>query len=139
MASFECIGLISQIVYRNDNVFLYLDEFHKGYKKSDGTKIDDKYITYKVIYKPYFKKYFANHFAKGMLVKVKGEVFPYVIEHGKVLDSGMSIIGDTCNMYSYPRASVKQEMRMIKDSQEMSDELPDIDNFNAPDFAYSKS
>lgn len=133
MASFECIGFISQIVYRPDSVFLILDEYHKGYKKKDGTIIDDKYVTFKVIYKPYFKKFISEHFSKGMLVKVKGEVFPYSIEHGEIKE-GISCIGETCNLYSYPRASVKQERRMIVESQRHSDELPDLEEYNKPDF-----
>lgn len=133
MASFECIGFINQIKYLPDSVLLFLDEYKKGYRKSDGTVVDDKYISYKIIYKPYFKKYISSHFSNGMLVKVKGEVFPYAIEHGKTVD-GISIIGETCNLYSYPRSSVKQELRMIKESQENSADVPDLDGFNEPDF-----
>lgn len=133
MASFECVGFISQIVYRPESVFLMIDEYHKGYRKSDGTSVDDKYVTFKIIYKPYFKKYLSTHFSRGMLVKVKGEVFPYAIEHDKVVD-GISIIGETCNLYSYPRASVKQEMKIIKESQENSSETPNLEAFNQPDF-----
>lgn len=133
MASFECIGFISQVVYRPDSVFLILDEYHKGYKKSDGTRVDDKYVTFKIIYKPYFKKYFSEHFSQGMLVKVKGEVLPYAIVHDRRVD-GISIIGETCNLYSYPKAFAKQEMKMIKESQENSTDTPNLQEFNAPDF-----
>lgn len=133
MASFETIGFINTIKYLQDSVILVLDEFHKGYKKKDGTYVDDKYVTFSVIFKGYFKKYFANHFNKGMLVQVKGQVLPYAIEHGKIVD-GISIIGQTCDLFSYPRLSAKQEARMIKESQETSTELPDLDAFNAPDF-----
>lgn len=133
MASFECIGFISQIVYRPDSVFLILDEYHKGYKKNDGTIIDDKYVTFKVIYKPYFKKFISEHFSKGMLVKVKGEVFPYAIEHGEIKE-GISCIGETCNLYSYPRASRLQEIKLIKESQENSTERPNLEEYNKPYF-----
>lgn len=133
MASFESVGFISNIVYRPDSVFLIIDEYHKGYKKSDGTFVEDKYVTFKIIYKPYFKKYFSSHFSTGMLVKVKGEVFPYAIEHGKMIE-GISIIGETCNLYSYPRTYAKSEIKMMKDSQAISDESPDIENFNQADF-----
>lgn len=133
MASFECIGFISQIVYRPDSVFLIIDEYHKGYRKSDGTNVDDKYVTFKVIYKPYFKKYLSEHFAKGMLVKVKGEVLPYTVEHGEIKE-GISCIGETCNLYSYPRASVKQEAKMIKESQMHDTSSPNLEEYNTPDF-----
>ena len=133
MASFECIGFISQIVYRPDFVFLILDEYHKGYKKNDGTIVDDKYVTFKVIYKPYFKKFISEHFSKGMLVKVKGEVYPYAIEHGEIKE-GVSFIGETCNLYSFPRASVKQEAKMIKESLENTKEMPNLQEHMRPDF-----
>ena len=133
MASFECIGFISQIVYRPDSMFLILDEYHKGYKKNDGTIVDDKYVTFKVIYKPYFKKFISEHFSKGMLVKVKGEVFPYAIEHGEIKE-GVSFIGETCNLYGFPRYNVKQENKMIKESQMHDTATPNLDEYNKPDF-----
>ena len=103
------------------------------YVYGNVTIVDDKYVTFKVIYKPYFKKFISEHFSKGMLVKVKGEVYPYAIEHGEIKE-GVSFIGETCNLYSFPRASVKQEAKMIKDSQMHASETPDLEGFNAPDF-----
>lgn len=133
MASFEVVGYINQTVYKQDCVMLFVDEFRRGYKKSDGTMLEDRYVTYKIIYKPYFKKYIATNFSKGMLVKVKGEVYPYAIEHGKPVE-GLSFLGETCNLFSYPKANVKQEIKMIKDSLENSTEQPDLDAYNQPDF-----
>jgi hypothetical protein len=68
-----------------------------------------------------------------MLVEVKGEVLPYAIEHGQTVE-GVSVIGQTCNMYSYPRYNAKQETKMIKESQLASGEQPDLDSYNQPDF-----
>ena len=68
-----------------------------------------------------------------MLVKVKGEVLPYAIEHGQIID-GVSFIGQTCDIFSYPRTSVKQEMRLIKESQDNSDEAPNLEDYNTQDF-----
>lgn len=133
MASFEVTAFINTVKYLPDSVLVFLDEYRKGYRKSDGTIVDDKYLSWKVIYKPYFKKYISGHFSQGMLVKVKGEILPYAIEREKLID-GYSIIGETINLASYPRASVKQEMRMINESQETSDEKPNLDEFNRPDF-----
>ena len=133
MASFDCIGVISNIKYLPTSVIVYVDEYHKGFKKSDGTKVQDKYVTFKTIWKPYFKKYISEHFNNGMLVQVKGDVLPYAIDQDKMVD-GITIIGQCLNMFSYPRASMKQEIRMMKDSQDMSDEIPNIDDFNQPDF-----
>lgn len=133
MASFEVTGFINTVKYLPDSVLLFVDEYRKGFKKKDGTRVDDKYLSWKVVYKPYFKKYISEHFSKGMLVKIKGEVLPYAVEHEKLID-GYSVIGQTIDLASYPRASVKQELRMIKESQENSDEQPNLDAFISPDF-----
>lgn len=74
MASFETTAFISQIKYLPNSVIVYLDEFHKGYKNSDGTIVDDRYVQFKTVWKPYFRKYINDHFSQGMLVQVKGEV-----------------------------------------------------------------
>ena len=133
MASFSVIGFIECVKVLPDSCILFLSEYKKGYRKSDGTIVDDKYVSWKIIYKGYFTKYITSHFGKGMLVEVKGEVLPYAIEHGKTVE-GVSVIGQTCNMYSYPRYSVKQEMKMVKDSQLASTETPDLESYNSPDF-----
>ena len=66
-------------------------------------------------------------------VKVKGEVFPYAIEHGEIKD-GVSFIGETCNLYSFPRYNVKQENKMIKESQMHDTATPNLEDYNKPDF-----
>lgn len=133
MASFECIGFINTVKFLQDSVLLFIDEYHKGYRKNDGTIVEEKYVTFKIIFKAYFKKYFSTHFSNGVLVKVKGEVLPYAVEHGKAVD-GISILGQTCDMFSYPRAGVKQEQKMIKESQMNDNETPNLEAFNTPDF-----
>jgi hypothetical protein len=116
-----------------DACILFLSEYKKGYKKADGTIIDDKYHSWKVIFKGYFIKYLTTHFGKGMLVEVKGDIAPYAVEHGEITE-GYSIMGQTCNLISYPRYSVKQENKMIKDSMDSANMLPDLESFNQPDF-----
>ena len=133
MAAFSVIGFIDAVKILPDSCILFLSEYKKGYRKTDGTIVDDKYVSWKVIYKGYFIKYITSHFGKGMLVEVKGEVLPYAIERGEMV-AGVSVIGQTCNIYSYPRYGLKQEQKMIKESQEVSNELPDLDDFNKPDF-----
>lgn len=133
MASWQCVGFVDAIKVLPDACILFLSEYKKGYKRTDGTIVEDKYHSWKVIFKGYFIKYLTTHFGKGMLVEVKGDIIPYAIEHGQITD-GYSIIGQTCNMFSYPRYSVKQENRMIKDSQMNSNEQPDLDLYNQPDF-----
>lgn len=133
MADFTVIGYINNIKYLQDSCLVFLDEFRKGFRKKDGTIVDDKYLSWKCIFKPYFKKYINEQFNKGMLVQVKGEIMPYAIEKEHLVD-GYSVIGQTINVASYPRASVKQEAKMIKDSQMHASETPDLEGFNAPDF-----
>lgn len=133
MASWECIGFVDAVKVLPDACILFLSEYKKGYKRSDGTVVDDKYHSWKVIFKGYFIKYITTHFGNGMLVDVKGDIVPYAIEHGQVTE-GYSVIGQTCNMFSYPRYSVKQENKMIKESIENSNAIPDLESFNQPDF-----
>lgn len=133
MASWQCVGFVDAVKVLPDACILFLSEYKRGYKKSDGTVVDDKYHSWKVIFKGYFIKYITTHFNKGMLVEVKGDIVPYVIEHGEVKE-GYSVIGQTCNLFSYPRYSIKQENRMIKESMANSSEQPDLESFNRPDF-----
>ena len=133
MASFETIGFINNIKYLQDAVLVFIDEYHKGYRKSDGTVVDDKYLTFKTVWKPYFKKYVSEHFANGMLVEVKGEMLPYEIQRGEIVD-GYTVIGQHITLASYPRYGLKQEQRMIKESQEHATSIPDMDAYNQPDF-----
>lgn len=133
MASFYVVGFLESVKVLPDSCILFLSEYKKGYKKADGTVVEDKYHSWKIIFKGYFIKYLTTHFGKGMLVEVKGEIVPYVIEHGQITD-GYSVIGQTCNVFSYPRYSIKQERKMIKESMDMTNELPDLESFNQPDF-----
>lgn len=133
MASFETTAFISQIKYLPNSVIVYLDEFHKGYKNSDGTIVDDRYVQFKTVWKPYFRKYINDHFSQGMLVQVKGEVLPYAVENQNIV-AGYSILGHYISIASYPRYNAKQEIKMIKESQLNSDEQPDLDSYNQPDF-----
>lgn len=133
MASFEVIGLVNTIKYMPDHCLVFIDEFKKGYKKQDGTRVEDRYISWKCIFKPYFKKYINEHFSNGMLVQVKGEVMPYAIDHERLVE-GYSVIGQTINMASYPKSMLKQERRMIKESLENSSERPNLQDHLTPDF-----
>jgi hypothetical protein len=134
MASFETTAFISQIKYLpNKSVLVFLDEYHKGYKKSDGTIIEDKYLSYKTVWKPYFSKYINEHFSQGMLVQVKGEMLPYAIEKDVIVE-GYTIIGQCMNLASYPRSTVKMEQNLVKESLLHGSEIPNIDEYNKPDF-----
>lgn len=133
MAAFSVIGTIENVKYLPDSCILYVTEYKKGYKKSDGTIVDDKYFQWKVIYKGYFKKYISLHFGKGMLVEVKAEIYPYAIENGNVTE-GFSVIGQTCNLFCYPRRAIKMEQKIIKESQSGVDDVPNLEDYQSADF-----
>ena len=133
MASFECVGFINNIKYLQDSVLVFIDEYHKGYKKSDGSIVDDKYLSFKTIWKSYFKRYINEHFGNGMLVQVKGEMLPYAIEKDVIVE-GYTIIGQCINLASYPRSTVKMEQNLVKESLLHGSEIPNIDEYKKPDF-----
>lgn len=135
MASITIIGIIENVKYlpNGGGCFVFMSEFRKGYRKSDGSRVDDKYMSWKVIFKQGLVSYINNHFSNGMVVEVKGEVLPYAIENGNTVD-GYSVIGQTMNMFSIPRPYQRQEARMQKDSQLHSSGRPDLESYNEPDF-----
>lgn len=133
MAAFQLIGFINTIKYLPDALLVYVDEYKRGYKKQDGTIVSEKYMTWKIIFKSYFRKYVSAHFGDGMLVEIKGDILPYAIEKDKLIE-GYSVIGQTINMASYPKSTVKREIKMIKDSQSSTDEIPDLESYIEPDF-----
>lgn len=135
MANVTLIGVLESVKFlpNNGGCFVFISEFKRGYKKGNGEIVNDKYISWKVIYKAGLTKYISDHFNKGMIVEVKGEVFPYAIDHEKIVD-GISVIGQTLNMFSMPRSTFRQEQRMIHQSQASVSETPDLDTYNQPDF-----
>lgn len=133
MASFQVTGFVANIKYQQGFCLVYVDEYKKGYQKKDGTRVEDKYHSWKIIFKQGLVKYISEHFGNGMLVEIKGEVLPYAIEHNNIVE-GYSVIGQCINLASYPRASVKQERKIMKQSQDASDIHPDLEGFNQPDF-----
>ena len=68
-----------------------------------------------------------------MLVEIDAEMYPYAIQNGKLIE-GYSCLGKSIDISSYPRASAKQEIKMIKESQENDDARPNIDAYQSPDF-----
>lgn len=133
MAAFSVIGTIENVKYLSDSCILYVTEYKKGYKKSDGTIVDDKYFQWRVIFKKYFSKYISSHFGTGMLVEVKAEIYPYAIENGNVTE-GFSVIGQTCNLFCYPRRAIKMEQKIIKESQSGVDDVPNLEDYQSADF-----
>lgn len=136
MASFQIVGFIDGVKYlpNQGGCFVFVSEFKKGYRKSNGEVVEDRYMSWKVIFKHGLTNYINNHFSNGMLVEIKGDVFPYAIEREEIVN-GYSVIGQTINLFSFPRSGARQEKRMIKDSMMHSDERPDLESYNSPDFS----
>lgn len=133
MASFQTTGFISSIKYQQGFCLVFVDEFKKGYMRKDGTRVEDRYMSWKCIFKQGLIKFINDHFSRGMLVEVKGEIAPYAIENDRIVD-GYSVIGQTINLASFPRASAKQEIAMMAESAMHSAGTPDVDEYNRPDF-----
>lgn len=135
MANITIIGFVDNIKYlpNQGGCFVFVSEFKKGYKKSNGEVVDDKYLSWKVIFKQGLVKYINNHFNNGMLVEIKGEVFPYAIDKETIVQ-GYSVIGQCMNLASYPRSTVKMEQNLVKESLLHGSEIPNIDEYNKPDF-----
>jgi hypothetical protein len=133
MADFTVTGFINTVKYLPNAALVFIDEFKRGYKKTNGETVEDKYLSWKCVFKPYFKKFINEHFSNGMLVQVKGEILPYAIQNQNIVD-GYSVLGQTINLASFPRASVKQENKMIKESQMHDTATPNLEDYNKPDF-----
>ena len=135
MADFQVLGHISAIKYLPECILIYVDENKNGYRKQDGTIVEDKVFSWKCIFSGNEKKrnYITRYFNRGMLVQIKGEVLPYAIENNVLVD-GFTVFVQTINRYSYPRTSIKAEKKMIQESQLNVNETPNVDDFNKPDF-----
>lgn len=135
MADIQILGHISNIKFLPESILIIVDENKNGYVKPNGERVDSKVFSWKCIFSGNESKrnYINRYFARGMLVQVKGEIVPYAVEHGELVE-GYSVFIQTINRASYPTTSIKQEKRMIAESQMNSSEKPDLESFNAPDF-----
>lgn len=135
MADFQVQGHIQNIKYQDSCVLITIDERKRGYHKSDGTIVDDKVLSWKCIFSGNEKKrdYINKYFSRGMLVKVKGELLPYAIEHGEIVE-GYSVFIQTINIDTYPTTTTRLEKQRIKESQRHVEETPNLEEYNKPDF-----
>ena len=133
MNRFILEGFIGNVQYLPDSCILTINEYEQGYTKGNGEYVDDKFITWKVIFKGSMKAYISKFFKNGMLVDIDAKMLPYAVSRGEAVD-GYSCNGIAINMASYPRQSARQEMKMMRESQQMTDEAPDLEEFNKPDF-----
>lgn len=135
MANFSVIGIIDTIKYLPDQkgCLVFLSEYKRGYRKPSGEIVEGKFMQWKCIFNQSFVRYISKHFNTSMLVEVKGEVLPYAIEHESIVE-GYSVMGQTMNMYSYPRVSTKAERKMVRETTERSEEQPALKEWMDDDF-----
>lgn len=135
MADWQATGHISNIKYLPDCILIWIDEYEKGYVKTNGQKIDDRIISWRCIFSgnESKRKYIDKFFNRGSYVQAKGKLYPYAIQNGKQVD-GYTVILQTINIACFPKRMMKQEKKMTKESQESFDGTPNLDEYNAPDF-----
>lgn len=134
MADVLLLGRIIGVRYTENGAVVTVCETKRGYKKSDGTIVNDELLTWKVVYKAYFKSYIAKHFGENMLVKIKGILLPYEKDGEGNTIKGFTIIGETINKAAYQNANLRVEKAMMKESQEHSLGTPDLAAYEEPDF-----
>ena len=130
----DFLGHIEAIRYTDTAILITVSERRLGYRKKDGSIVDDEILNYKIIFKLGMRAYISKFFDTGMLVSIKGIVLPYAKDHQGNIVEGYSIIGETMSRAAYPSKGIRNEKRAIKESQISSSGTPDLDSYNEPDF-----
>jgi hypothetical protein len=133
MNRFILTGEIRVIKYLPDSIILYIDDMERGYKRADGVIVDDIFFSWKVVFSNNYKNFIVKFFNEGMLVDIDAKMRPFAVEQGESTQ-GYSCLGLSIQRSSYIKRNAKQELKMIKESQLASDEHPDLESYNQPDF-----
>lgn len=133
MNRFILTGEIRTIKYLPDSIVLYIDDMERGYKRTDGVIVDDIFFSWKVVFSNNYKNFIVKFFNEGMLVDIDAKMRPFAVERGESVQ-GYSCLGLSIQRSSYIKRYVKQEIKMVKDSQLASTETPDLESYNSPDF-----
>jgi len=134
MASFTLHGHIESVRYTENSVIVTISEVRSGYRDGSGRIVDNEILMWKVLFSKGMQSYISKFFFKGILVDVYGIPKPYAKDKDGNLVDGYTILGKSIDRAAYQRTSTKLEKRFIKDSQLASDEKPDLDSYNQPDF-----
>ena len=134
MASFTLCGHIEAIRYTENSVIVTVSEVRNGYKDGSGRIVDNEILMWRVLFPKGMQSYISKFFSKGILVDVYGIPKPYAKDREGNLVDGYTILGKNIDRAAYQRTSTKMERKLIKDSQMASDEQPDLDAYNQPDF-----
>lgn len=134
MAVFTLNGHIESIKYTESSVFVFVSEVCNGYRDGSGRVVDNEVLVWRVLFPNGMRSYISKYFAKGMLVNIYGTPRPYAKDHDGNMVDGYTILGKNIDRAAYQRTSTRIEKKMIRDSQLSSDEQPDLDAYNKPDF-----
>lgn len=134
MASFTLCGHIEAIRYTDNSVIVTVSEVRNGYKDGSGRIVDNEILMWKVIFPKGMQSYISKFFSRGILVDIYGIPKPYAKNKEGDIIEGYTILGKNIDRAAYQRTSTKMERKLIKDSQMASDEQPDLDAYNKPDF-----
>lgn len=134
MASFTLHGHVESVRYTENSVIVTISEVRSGYRDGSGRIVDNEILMWKVLFSKGMQSYISKFFFKGILVDVYGIPKPYAKDRDGNLVDGYTILGKSIDRAAYQRTSTKLEKRLIKDSQLASDEQPDLDSYNQPDF-----
>lgn len=125
MADFQITGYVDSIAQTSNSIFVVVQENRDGFVKSNGKKERECFYLFKIAFKAYFKKFICDHFTRGTLVKIKGEILPYVAKHGDTKQYGVTFVGQTINLAPMPKNKTKN-IKLERD---------DMNGAGAPDYA----
>lgn len=134
MASFTLCGHIEAIRYTENSVIVTISEVRNGYRDNSGRVVDNEILMWKVLFPKGMQSYISKFFSRGILVDIYGIPKPYAKDREGNLVDGYTILGKNIDRAAYQRTSTKMEKKLIKDSLMASDEHPDLDSYNQPDF-----
>lgn len=134
MADFQVTGFFIGCRHFDNMVIARVTENRNGYRKRNGQAGYGETVVWDVMFKSHFKDFIAKNIAKGSLVTVKGEVYPYggKAKTGGFLTNDFVVLGQTINMRPYPYAGRDDKVR--RESQRAADGTPDLAGFQKEDF-----
>lgn len=128
MADVTLFGVIERIKCAKTSVSVTLLERRLGYKRKDGTQVDEAMLSFRILFTSAMRKYIVGYFQQGNLVKVKGTLLPYRVGKDGTVKDGYTILGQTIEYGAYPRVGVETEKKLLAMGSESMSE-PDVDDF----------
>ena len=134
MADISLLGHIEGIRYVESGVIMRISERRAGYRRKDGSRVKDEVLFFRVMFKSFLRNYIQTYFDVGSLVKVKGTVWPYYKTADGEIHEGITILGQTLDIASYPSRDAVRDKRVLKESSGVDMGEPDLDGFSSDVF-----